>query len=148
MKILLAVDDSRFSKAAAKALLQFSPPAGSVVRVLHVLEPPSALVARSMSGYRSELRMTAELQRRNAARLVARIGKELRGRGLKIATSVVLGDPRSKILDIASSWKADLIVIGSHGRRGLERFLLGSVSETVVRHANCSVQVVRLGPAH
>jgi nucleotide-binding universal stress UspA family protein len=51
------------------------------------------------------------------------------------------------ILDTAAKWHADLIVIGSHGRKGLDRFLLGSVSEAVARHAPCSVQIVRV-PKH
>jgi nucleotide-binding universal stress UspA family protein len=54
-----------------------------------------------------------------------------------------LGEPCGVILDTAKKWGADLIVLGSHGRRGLDRFLLGSVSEAVAIHAACSVQVVR-----
>jgi len=57
------------------------------------------------------------------------------------------GNQKSVIVDLAAKWPADLVVIGSHGRRGVERFLLGSVSEAVVRHAPCSVQVVRI-PKH
>ena len=47
------------------------------------------------------------------------------------------------ILNEASAWGADLIVVGSHGRQGASRFLLGSVSEPVAFHANCSVEIVR-----
>lgn len=47
------------------------------------------------------------------------------------------------ILDEATHWGADLIVVGSHGRRGVDRFLLGSVSEAVALHAACSVEVIR-----
>lgn len=47
-------------------------------------------------------------------------------------------------LEQASKWGADLIVLGSHGRKGLKHFLLGSVSETVARHAICSVEIVRV----
>ncbi len=48
-----------------------------------------------------------------------------------------------KILDVANEWHADMIILGSHGRSGLGRFLLGSVSDGVVRHAHCSVEVIR-----
>jgi nucleotide-binding universal stress UspA family protein len=65
------------------------------------------------------------------------------GFGLYSGDSMPFGDPRSCILDVAKEWGADLIVLGSHGRRGLDRFLLGSVSETVAVHAPCSVRVVR-----
>jgi len=53
------------------------------------------------------------------------------------------GDPRAVILDAARAWPADLIVLGSHGRRGLDRFLMGSVAESVAIHAHCSVEVIR-----
>jgi nucleotide-binding universal stress UspA family protein len=53
------------------------------------------------------------------------------------------GEPRGVILDTAKTWGADLIVLGSHGRRGLDRLLLCSVSEAVAIHARCSVEVIR-----
>ena len=48
------------------------------------------------------------------------------------------------ILDCAAEWGADLIIVGSHGRKGIARFVLGSVSEAVARYARCSVEIVRL----
>ena len=63
-----------------------------------------------------------------------------------MTTAVEWGDPKSKIINAAEAWGADLIVLGSHGRKGLQRFLLGSVSETDMRHAHCSVEIVRLPP--
>jgi nucleotide-binding universal stress UspA family protein len=55
----------------------------------------------------------------------------------------LLDGPKSIIMDEAEKWGADLIVVGSHGHRGIERFLLGSVSEGVALHAKCSVEVIR-----
>ena len=59
------------------------------------------------------------------------------------SASVLLSGPKTVILDEASSLGADLIVLGSHGRRRFNRFLLGSVSEAVAMHAHCSVKVIR-----
>jgi nucleotide-binding universal stress UspA family protein len=148
MKILLAIDDSKFSKAATNAILTLGPPKTSQIRVLHVVEPPSVLVARGMGGYSPNLRMIWEAQRKTAAALVSRVANHLRSKDYKVSTSVVQGEPRGKIVDVAARWKADLIVLGSHGRRGLDRFLMGSVSEAVVHHAPCSVLVVRIRSAH
>ncbi|MFQ4138849.1 universal stress protein [Nodosilinea sp. PGN35] len=60
-----------------------------------------------------------------------------------IKFSVIVGNPSSEIIDYAGSHSIDLIVIPSHGRTGLSRFLLGSVAERVVRFAPCPVLVVR-----
>jgi nucleotide-binding universal stress UspA family protein len=81
-----------------------------------------------------------------AKALAAKAAGALRSAGVNVTTAVVQGDPKSIILDNAKTWGADLIVLGSHGRKGLERFLVGSVSEAVLRHAHCSVEIVRLPP--
>jgi len=68
---------------------------------------------------------------------------KLRAVRFVVDTALENGDARSTIVDFARQWGADLIVIGSHGHKGWERLLLGSVAESVVRHATCSVLVVR-----
>ena len=64
--------------------------------------------------------------------------------GFKAQTVVEEGDPTQKIVDRAADWKADLIMMGSHGRKGIDHFLMGSVSEGVTRYTPCSVEVVRI----
>jgi nucleotide-binding universal stress UspA family protein len=81
-----------------------------------------------------------------AKALVAKTADAVRSAGISVTTSIVQGEPKSAIIDDAEAWGADLIVLGSHGRKGLQRFMLGSVSETVLRHAHCSVEIVRLAP--
>jgi len=56
---------------------------------------------------------------------------------------VPVGDPAASIADTARDWSADLVVIGSHGRGGLDRVVLGSVAESLARHAPCPVLIVR-----
>jgi nucleotide-binding universal stress UspA family protein len=63
--------------------------------------------------------------------------------GLKATVAVLSGNPKEVILEESKKWNADLIVVGSHGRHGFKRFLLGSVSEAVAMNAHCSVVVVR-----
>ena len=83
-------------------------------------------------------------QRTEADTLVTQAAKTLRNAGFQVTTAIETGDTKSVIIDSTKKWPADLIVLGPHGRKGLERFLLGSVSETVARHAPCSVQIVRI----
>ena len=141
MKVLLAIDDSRFSEAAAKSLAGQFRSQDTEVRVLHVVEPIAISEPPQMSpGYYPEL----EEQLPQAHELVDRVAKTLSSAGFRVTTSVATGDARSVILEDAAKWHADLIVLGSHGRKGLGRFFLGSVSEAVARHAHCSVQIVRV----
>jgi len=62
-----------------------------------------------------------------------------------INADVLIGIPTSILLKQAKEWPADLIVVGSHGRSGLEQFLLGSVSREIVSKSPCSVMVVKIG---
>jgi len=144
MRTLLAIDDSRFSQAAIETVIEQARPHDTDVRILHVVESPPLLVAREMGGYDPALETALESQKQNAEALVLKAAELLRARGLKVAATLEVGDPKSKILDVAEEWRADLIVVGSHGRRGFERFLMGSVSDAVARHAKCSVQIVRI----
>jgi nucleotide-binding universal stress UspA family protein len=144
MKILLAVDDSKHSEAATRAVLTQAGPQGSEVMVLHVVEPMPLLVAREMAAYEPKLEAARQAQLQQAEALVVRTAEELRSKGLRVTTAVAEGDPKSEIIDRAAKWHADLIVMGSHGRTGVDRFLLGSVSDAVARHAHCSVELVRL----
>ena len=141
MKVLIGVDDSKFSEGALQALVAKLSPRETEVRVLHVVEPISISVPPQMAaGYAPEL----EDQIKEAQELVERAAKTLRTAGFKVDTAVCKGDIREKIIDSAAEWHADLIVIGSHGRKGMQRFLLGSVAEFVARHAQCSVAIVRI----
>ena len=140
MKILLGVDDSRFSADLVRAVVNQFRPKDTEVRVLHVLQPVALSEPPEMAaGYAPEL----ESEEQPAHDLVERIAKELRSAGFMADTAVATGDVRESIIDSAAEWNSDLIVVGSHGQRGLRRFLLGSVAEFVARHATCSVEIVR-----
>jgi len=140
MNILLATDGSNCSNAAVQNIAKLFRPLDNEVRVLTVVEPITTAVIPQMSpGYYPEL----EDQIPEAKVLVERTAKMLAEAGFKVSTSVMTGDAKTVILDEAADWRADLIVLGSHGRKGIGRFLLGSVSEAVARHADCSVEIVR-----
>jgi len=115
------------------------------VLVLHVVASTSFYVtAEIMAGYPPALNEFRIEQLESGRKLTARAAERLRAAGFQVDTLVEEGDPKSKIIDMAAQWSADLIVLGSHGRKGLDRFLLGSVSELVARHASCSVEIVRM----
>ena len=138
MRILLAVDDSKFSEAAAQAVIARYRVQGLEVRVFHAAEPPTLFTAPEMAEY-----IPPKESAQEAKALVAKTANALQSAGINVTTDIVQGDPKTLIIENAEAWGANLIVLGSHGRRGLKRFLLGSVSETVMRHAHCSVEIIR-----
>jgi nucleotide-binding universal stress UspA family protein len=143
MKILLAVDGSKFSDAGTQAIVRQMKPENAEVCVLHVLDP--LLLApefRVSDGER--LKMAQQRLRHEADDLVRRTEQLLSGTGFRVHTKIREGDHRMEIIDEAAEWGADLIVLGSHGRKGLTRLLMGSVAEFVIHHADCSVQIVRI----
>ena len=128
-RVLLATDGSEASAAAARALAQRPWPEGSEFRVVSVEEP----WVLTPSGVRN-------------LEAVSNVEQVLASAGLNATGAVLSGNAKEAILDEARKFAADLIVVGSHGRRGFRRLLLGSVSEAVAMNAHCSVVVVR-GPA-
>ncbi len=138
MKILMGVDDSKYSEDVMQTIVTQFRSEHTEVRVLHVLQPSAPAPPQMAPGYAPEL----DDQKKPALALVERIAGELRSAGFTVDTAVEVGDIRERILDSAAEWGADLIVVGSHGRRGVQRFLLGSVAEFVARHAKCSVEIV------
>jgi nucleotide-binding universal stress UspA family protein len=145
LKILLAIDESKFSEAALRMLVAEHDPAKAVVRIVHVVEPVDLPYYPELTvPYPVSLGDIEKRRMDDGRRLVDRAAARLRAAGFQVETTVRLGQIRSLVVDVARKWHADLIVVGSHGRKGLARVLLGSVSDHVAHHASCSVQIVRL----
>ena len=151
MRILLAIDDSECSVAATHAVIAQFTTQDAVVHVLHADEwpqglPPEMSFAEGSASAQSILTLH-DLRRRDAGALVASAAAQLRAAGFSATSSVRKGDAREAILACVKEWRADLVVLGSHGRKGIDRLILGSVSGSVARHAPCSVEIVRAAPA-
>jgi nucleotide-binding universal stress UspA family protein len=150
MKVLLATDGSECSLAAASSVVARPWPGGTVFKVvsveeLIVFETPiraSPLASICPSTLLEELLADA---RARVVDAIDGIRKILEQAGLRVQDRqpIPLGDPRNVILAQAQTWSADLIVLGSHGRRGWDRFFIGSVAESVAVHAHCSVEVIQ-----
>ena len=148
MKVLLATDGSEYSERAARSIAERPWPAGTEIRVLSavelilpatraLLEPPF-IDSPFMESARAEAMKRAQDAIVRAQQIISTTGLNV-----SESISVLLEPPKAIILDEATGWGADLIVLGSHGHRGLDRFLLGSVSEAVAMHAGCSVEIIR-----
>ena len=135
-RILIAVDATPLAVYAAEMGIELASSLGAEIAFVHAIEPglaqapgitPSVLIAEA---------------ERDASRLIAGF------RPLLPPTSsplefIPVGHPAAEIVRTAKEWPADTIVIGSHGRHGIQRALLGSVAEAVMRQAACPVLVIR-----
>lgn len=146
-KILLAVDGSPCSDAAVQELIARFRPEHTEVRVLHAVEwlkdLPDSFTFGVGPTYARDIVERRRKTTQESEALVARVSARLRTAGFETSTVTPDADARHAIVEEATDWPADLIVIGSHGRRGLDRLFLGSVAESVMRHAPCSVEIVR-----
>ena len=144
MKILLPVDGSETSKAAVKELLSRPWPSGSKVEVLSIVQPVPEFLDPQLIG-RAIHAESLERATKRAHQLVDDTAKTIaEGTSLlEVSTNVLEGSPKEEILEEASRWGSDLILMGTHGYGAAKRFLLGSVSHAVALHSPCSVEIVR-----
>lgn len=141
MKILLAADGSEFTPATLDFIGRMPFPPGSELTVLTVIPdfdvpPGNGHDKEETESLRASLVAAAD-------RVVAGAAERAEAIGLPVTRVVRTGHFANEIIDCGVELAADLIVVGSHGRRGFRRFLLGSISEKVVTYAPCSVLVVR-----
>ena len=150
MKVLLAIDGSACSDAAVAEVSRRPWPTGSEVKVFSVVELPVVPAIDPWTippDYFEEIMKAA---RESAGEAVGKAVAKLQmgeDKTLKITSQMIEGSPKRAILDEAEQWRADLIVVGSHGYGVLNRLLLGSVSQAMALHAKCSVEIVRLPEA-
>ena len=141
--ILLATDGSEEGKMATQAAAELSRETGSEVHVVYVLPSPAQLIGHHLypDDVRESLIGGAE---RDAETFLKDQAEQIGSDGGKVAeTHLRSGDPDKEIIRTAESLGVGLIVLGSRGLGALSRALVGSVSDSVVKHAHCPVFVVR-----
>lgn len=136
-RILIATDGSDTALEAARHAIQLAQWSGAELFALSVVDAPDA---RRLGLYAREA-LTA--LRREAQAAVSAVVERAAAQGIVAQPLVVDGDPRRSVIEQAGAIGADLIVIGARGVSAIERLLLGSVSEQVVRYSKAPVLVVR-----
>lgn len=145
-RILVPVDFSDCSLEALEYAVQAARQFAASVAIVHVIEPASYGLDFTLSHAGDVQRTTEALDRR-----LGEFTALLKGQGLSGQHQVRSGAPGATIPDVARAVEADLIVMGTHGRRGFSHLVSGSVAEAVLRHAPCPVLTVKspkFGPAH
>jgi len=136
-KILVAVDGGAPAARAASTAYALAAELKAKVRLFHAVELPAATVQPAVSPEKSKALIDRESEE-IFVRLIAMLPPDVSPQGLWTR-----GDPADEIVRAVSDWNADLLVIGSHGRDGVMRVVLGSVAEKVMRHATCPVLVIK-----
>jgi len=145
-RILVPVDFSDCSLEALEYAVQVGKQCKAAVTILHVLEPITYGLDFTLRHAREDRQVRNRVQSR-----LSEFALLLASQGLTAQHEVRGGTPRDSILDCARERESDLIVMGTHGRRGLSHLVTGSVAEAVLRHAPCPVLSVRspkFGPGH
>jgi len=146
MKVLVAIDDSQYSAAAIEELGARPWWGDTEFLILHVAAIPTVQQWEIWGmevdwGLRDRLLAQAKIMVDDQVALL----KKLVTKGIEIKSKIVEsnGHIAERIDQEAKEWEADLIVVGSHGRTGVKKFLLGSVAESVLMQAPCSVEIIR-----
>ncbi|HTF99804.1 MAG TPA: universal stress protein [Nitrospirota bacterium] len=133
--IVMATDGSRYSVQATEHAISFAQSYGGELKVLSVVDVPTEFYA--------EAPQAVEDLVKKAKTYVAGVQKKAAEAGVKAETFVGEAETYQAITNLAREQKADIIIVGSHGRTGVRRLLMGSVTENVIGHASCPVLVVK-----
>ena len=144
MTILVATDFSPCSRAAVRLAAAIARQRSSALVILNAVEEPPidlTTIPVALSSWERDLVAAAESAMAGDAR-------EAKEHGIRVETRVVLGNPIEAIREAMAADRPQLVVMGTHGRRGAARFFLGSVAEAVVRKAGCPVLVTGEGSSN
>jgi nucleotide-binding universal stress UspA family protein len=147
MKILIATDGTKQGEAAIRALADFKLATGDEIKIVSVVDMAVPLAIDVYGGYLPDTTELEKASRENANRVLDSAISEVKtivgNEEITVSGEVLFGSPESRIVGAAENMGASLVVVGSHGYNRWERLLLGSVSDSVVHHAPCSVLIVR-----
>lgn len=142
-RILVAVDGSHTAEQALQEAIKLSRELGAQLRVVHVVDEVSLNWPEG-----GNFEVVTETFRKSGRKILETAGAEMSKAGMTADIKMLeIQTFGRRIADViaaeAEAWPADLIVIGTHGRRGVNRLLLGSVAESVMRVANKPVLLIR-----
>lgn len=136
-KILIAVDSSSFSIKAAKAGFSLAHSLKATVGILYVVDKKKEIVNADLGITPGESQTVLLEEAESTIKQYTRMYNDIED----VVRFTPEGSPENEILNIAADWEADMIVMGTHGRTGLERMLTGSIAEYVLRHAKIPVLI-------
>jgi nucleotide-binding universal stress UspA family protein len=147
MKVILATDGTSQSTAAVEMAGSLNFKDGDELKIVTVIDMAVPMAFDAYAGYLPNTQEIERMARETAENVLAdtkeKVESAIASEGVTVSSEILIGSPESRIVETAEEFGANLIVVGSHGYNRWERLLLGSVSDSVVHHAPCSVLVVR-----
>ena len=147
MKILIATDGTEHSKPAIEMVSKLALSFADSILIITVIDMALPVSIDMNSGFIPSNFEIEKAVHENADKVlfesIEHIKMLLPDKNIKVSTKILFGSPERRIVETAEEIDADIIIVGSHGYNAWERLLLGSVSNSVVHHAHCSVLVVR-----
>ena len=145
-KIMIAIDDSFMTDRVIDTGVALAKAFGAEVAICHAIDE-TILAHRSLEVMLPNSVGKAEYKlRKGAGAFLEKAADRVRGAGVEPEMKLVESEQKhvsDQLAEAAAEWQADLLVVGSHGRRGMERFFVGSVAERLVRKAETSLLLVR-----
>ncbi len=133
--IMLCTDGSKYSETAARYAIDFAKSHGGELIVISVVDITDEFLAQAPD------RVEKLIEKSKA--INERVRKSAEAEGLKVETYVKEGDAHLKIVELAKEKNSDVIIMGSHGRTGLRKLLMGSITASVIKYSPCPVLVIR-----
>jgi nucleotide-binding universal stress UspA family protein len=142
-RVLVCIDDKQYGTEVAKFVSTYCWPQGTQFQILNVTDVDDTYDFATECCERSREVKEEHLRRSKALVMSVALILQQAFPNNKVEEVIRSGNPRDIIVDVANDWGASTIVLGTHGRKGLEKFMLGSVSTAVLSEAPCSVLIVR-----
>ena len=143
MKLVIGVDESKHTDTTLKFVVGMTWPKGTTAVVVSAVQLPLGAYGEAYAPVSVDTGKWLDELTGLLREAATRAAETLRGAGLAAEVRVEPGDPREVLVDAAQDARADAVIVGSHGRTGIEKLVMGSVATHVVTHAPCSVLVVR-----
>lgn len=145
-RIMVAVDQSFMTETVLTSAIALAKATGACLAICHAIDETILAQREVAMMLPNSVGKTEARLRLGAQGLLERLAQAARAAGVEVETRLIESEQKhvsDMLIDAASAWQADLLVVGTHGRRGIERFFVGSVAERLVRKGQTSLLLVR-----
>ena len=145
-RIMVAVDESFMTSQVMETAIELAKATGAQVAICHAIDETILAQREVAMMLPNSVGKTEARMRLGAEGFLDRLLQTVRSAGVEAEIKLVESEQKhvsDMLIDAAGEWQADLLVVGTHGRRGIERFFVGSVAERLVRKGQTSLLLVR-----